>query len=176
MLNGLTWLRTEDEAPEPSEVSFDLQQLMGRTLELASRLQAVDPEQDLVLARLADALRDVGLTPPHPNLVRAALVSLDQEGWRVLAYHVELLRDDAGLAALREQVDEDVEPWLQHLADAIAAWTPLTLGLAARSAVRCEEAARRLVATLGARVAGEEHEASIARLRRLDYGRLLDGV
>lgn len=55
------------------------------------------------------------------------------------------------------------------------AWTTplLTLELLARSPLRVEELARRLLAGLGLAVRGESARASRERLERLDYGRLL---
>jgi hypothetical protein len=140
----------------------------------SSARRSVDP--DLVRARLADRCRDAGLDPLVPEEFDTLAAGFDEEANRRLALLVGALDLEgmrgtlAALAASRP---------LGKLVGAafagVARETPLlTLELLRQSPLRVEELARRFLAGLGAQVRGETAEVSRQRLKRLDYGRLLD--
>ncbi len=161
--------------PAPPRVEWVLARVVGRVRELAPALEAKDVEAALVLARLADHYRDVGLAPPEPAWVEGQARGLDAEGWRRLALAVGTL-DDAdlrpALAALTPRVPVEAQVRDGFLALAAGA-DVLTVGLIRQSAVRAEEFARLFAARLGVAIAGETDAESARRLHALDYRRLL---
>ncbi len=165
----------EIDPAESPRVEWHLEDLVDRIREAAPALEARDVESALVLARLADHYRDVGLAPPDATMVEHLTARLDIEGRRRLALAVATL-DDAGLrvalAALapRVPVAVQVKSGLLGLARETA---PLTVALVRQSAVRAEEFARHLASRLGVAITGETDAESDARLNALDYKRLV---
>lgn len=138
--------------------------------------EAVDP--DVVRARLADTLRDLGVEPIDPDLFEKLAQPLDEGGWARL---------DLATRCLKIPITGDALPALvaargaegavrQGFIDFAQSSPLLTVELLRQSSLRVEELARRWIAFLGAEVAGETPEASRAALERLDYARLLAEV
>jgi hypothetical protein len=163
---------TERLFGRPAGVKLDLAAVQARLADAVRR--ANDPDPDLTRARLADGCRDAAVTPVPPEEFDATAATLDGEGWRRLAVLVGVL-DLAPVRAALPQL-----PAGRSGTDAVAAFVGLASGtpllsieVLEQSELRVEELARRLVAGLGAVVAGETADEAKTKLHRLDYGRLL---
>ncbi len=133
-------------------------------------------EPALVRARLADGVRDTGLTPLLPEDFAERTAGLDAEGWRRLALVVAALeREEVGAALAAAEGKRGLGVVLDDGFFRIARERSLlTLDLLQQSALRVEEMARHFLAGLGAPVEGETPAQSRQRLERLDYARLLE--
>lgn len=122
----------------------------------------------LVLARLADRVREARGEPLHPDLVARQTAALDAEGWRRLAI------SHAALAVMPMEAMVAGGGAVQSACVAVSAQNPLlTVPLLAATPLRCEEFARKLAAQTGVAIAGEDEKVSLAQVERLDYARLL---
>lgn len=169
-------------APVPPQLTsaaeFDLS-LLGELL--VQRLPHVlDQEVDrqLVHARLADAYRDADQQPMAPEKFLAAVEPLDEDGWRRLAVLVGLLDaphcQELLLELLEHASDEVVSTQIDDAFLRFAHETSLLSVATLRgSELRREEFLRLWLLRLGAGIVGETVEASLDRLSRLDYGKLL---
>ncbi len=156
----------------PAGAALALPAVSGRLAAAAQDGAGADP--DLTRARLADALRDAGLVPPPPDESAAAVAGLDGEaGGRLAAFAAVLDVPDVRAALPKLLAGRPPLDLFAALAG-VARDTPLlTADVLRQSELRVEELARRLVAGLGAAVAGETPAKSRQRLERIDYGRLL---
>jgi hypothetical protein len=148
------------------------------TAAMAANLAALERaaiRPPLLLARMADRLRDEAVDPPDPGNVNAWVSRLDAEAWRRLALLVAALDVDAMRALLAPLVVRDGVERVTRIGiiGAAADASLLTLALLRESKVRLEELARRWLAALGVAIVGETAAVSAETLQRIDYARLL---
>jgi hypothetical protein len=86
----------------PPRPQADLPGLQARLAGLVTRWAGRPPDPDLIRARLADGLRDAGLTPPTPDEFDGLARGLDDESWRRLAVLAGALDQEDVRAALPE--------------------------------------------------------------------------
>lgn len=141
--------------------------------ERARALQHATIDPLLARARLADALRDASVPPPHPRLFdeQIAAVPAEQlpEVLRRVAVLTHVLRA-IPWGAVREL---GATPTLQLVLDLARRYEMHDLDLLRRAPLRAEELARELVAQLGVGVEGETPDQSAARRAVLDWRRLV---
>ena len=155
-----------------SVVKLDLPAIRAKVATAVRDGLTADPL--LTRARLADALRDAGCVPPLPEETETAVAGLDAEAVGRLAAAVTVLELDQVRNALTKLLVGRSPSELVAMLASVARDTPLlTSEVLQQSDLRVEELARRLVAGLGAAVAGETPGQSRQRLDRIDYGRLL---
>lgn len=183
------------EDPGPP-VSANLPRLVDILRAAARDVESAAADQDLVFARLCDALRHLDCDPPgeetwlsacrgvsrfrapSDEVAAAARRILQLDDWRRLHLLVESLREP-GISELvrrrcRDWPGEKVAVWLFLT---FARWADrLTIALLLESPFRIEEFARKWVDALGGRVEGESVQKSEEQLRRLDYGKVLDNL
>lgn len=153
-------------------VSFALPAVQAKLAAAVRDGVPADPE--LTRARLADAFRDAGLVPPLPEEADAAAAGLDAEGAGRFAALVAVLDlDEVRGSLMKMSVAGNAAELAARLAGVARDSSLLTAEILRQSELRLEELARRLIAGLGAGVAGETAAKSKERLERIDYGRLL---
>jgi hypothetical protein len=135
------------------------------------------PDAELLHARLADHIRDMGHAPPGADVLAAMLWELDEPAQRRLAVAVTLLQYEDVRAPLQPVIESgSVAQLISSLAATAREMPSIDLPLLARSMVRAEEFARRLASTLDIAFDGEDPRRSAERLSRIDYQRLLAKV
>lgn len=135
------------------------------------------PDAELLHARLADHIRDMGHAPPGADVLAAMLWELDESAQRRLAVAVTLLQYEDVRAPLQPVIESgSVAQLISGLAATAREMPSIDLPLLARSMVRAEEFARRLASTLDIAFDGEDPRRSAERLSRIDYQRLLAKV
>jgi hypothetical protein len=142
-------------------------------------LGLVDDQHDaeLLQARLADYLRDMGHTPPSADVLTSLLGELDESALRRLAVAVMLLQYEDVQVPLQPVIEaRSIDQLITGLATTAREMPSIDLPLLARSMVRAEEFARRLARALGIAFDGEDPSRSAERLSRIDYQRLLAKV
>jgi hypothetical protein len=144
----------------------------------ALQMSGSDVDRPLVLARIADHYRCVGVTPLPMATMESVAADLDGSAWRRLGIIAGMLDFDEARAPLGDQPDErslheQLEQGLVGTAKSLAA---LDLPILARSMIRAEEFARRLAFGLNIPFEGEEPSWSAKRLQKIDYQRLLGKV
>lgn len=163
---------TERLFGRPAGVKLDLVAVRAKLGDAVRRVGGADPE--LTRARLADGCRDAAMTPPLPEEFDAAVAGLEGESWRRLAVLVGVLELGAVRAALPQlPAGRSAEELVAAFVGLAFATPLLTIEVLEESELRAEELSRRLVATLGAAVAGESLDESKKALHRLDYARLI---
>jgi len=132
-------------------------------------------DRELAQARLADAYRDSCHVPMESEAFDAVSSHLEEEAWRRLALLVDLLDEEECNDTLGDLLGEDGVAGQISTAfvDFSRDTSLLTLATLRHSELRREEFVRRWVMRLGAGIDGESITESLARLDRLDYGRLL---
>lgn len=135
------------------------------------------PDAELLQARLADHIRDMGHTPPGTDVLATMLAELDEQARRRMAVAVSLLQHEDVRVPLEPMIkSKSVEQMIAGLAATAREMPSIDLPLLARSMVRAEEFARRLARALDIAFDGEEPRRSAERLSRIDYQRLLAKV
>jgi hypothetical protein len=155
--------------------ALDLQAVGRMVRERMERIQRQSVQPALVIARLADSYRDVGIEPLPPTQVQAMLSKLDEEGWRRLDLIVSVMSSEAAGDALRnvKSQDEVAEQIKNVFLPLVKKKRSVALGMTSESPLRIEEFARQLAAGLNVRIKGETASESAKRLERLDYERLM---
>lgn len=135
------------------------------------------PDAELLQARLADHIRDMGHTPPGADLLATILGDLDEPARRRLAVAVTLLQYEDVRIPLQPMIEpRSVDQLIAGLAATSREMQAIDLPILARSMVRAEEFARRMARTLDIPFDGEDPRRSAERLSRIDYQRLLAKV
>jgi hypothetical protein len=135
------------------------------------------PDAELLQARLADHIRDMGHTPPGADMLTTMLGELDEPARRRLAVAVTLLQYEEVRVPLQQMIEtRPVQQLIAGLSATAQEMPSIELPLLARSMVRAEEFARRLARALDIPFDGEDPRRSAERLSRIDYQRLLAKV
>jgi hypothetical protein len=135
------------------------------------------PDAELLQARLADHIRDMGHTPPGADVLTTVLGELDEPARRRMAVAVALLQYEEVRGPLQQMIESrPVEQLIAGLSATAREMQSIELPLLARSMVRAEEFARRLARALDIAFDGEDPRRSAERLSRIDYQRLLAKV
>lgn len=157
-----------DRIRPKARVEVALVPLRAAVRSAAVALGGAAVSEPLVLARLADRVREARGEPLHPDLVARQAAALDADGWR------RLVVTHAALAAMPLEAMVAGGCAVQSACVAVSAQNPLlTIPLLAATPLRCEELARKLAAQVGVAIAGEDEAVSRAQVERLDYARLL---
>jgi hypothetical protein len=134
-------------------------------------------DAELLQARLADYIRDMGQLPPGTESLAVLLGALDEAEQRRMALAVMLLQyEDIRVPVAQRMGDITVTTLIGGLVAAVRDMQSIDLPLLARSMVRAEEFARRLAKALDIAFADEDPRRSAERLARIDYQRLLAKV
>jgi len=135
------------------------------------------PDAELLQARLADHIRDMGHAPPGADILESFLGDLDEPARQRLAVAVTLLQYEDVRVPLQPMIESgSVDQLIAGLASTAREMPSIDLPLLARSMVRAEEFARRLARALSIAFDGEDPRRSAERLSRIDYQRLLAKV
>jgi hypothetical protein len=135
------------------------------------------PDPELLQARLADYIRDMGQRPPSAQVLAAMLRELDEPARRRITVAVMLLQYEDVRAPLEQMIEsKPVTDLIGSLVTTARELQSIDLPLLARSMVRAEEFARRLAKALDIPFDGEDPRRSAERLARIDYQRLLAKV
>jgi hypothetical protein len=135
------------------------------------------PDPELLQARLADYIRDMGQRPPGAQVLAAMLRELDEPARRRMTVAVTLLQYEDVRAPLEQMIEsKPVTELIGGLVTTAREMQSIDLPLLARSMVRAEEFARRLAKALDIPFDGEDPRRSAERLARIDYQRLLAKV
>src|SRR5258706_1297455 len=89
------------------EDALDLKVIGRMVRERIERIQRQSMQPSLVLARLADAYRNVGVQPLPSAQVQNMLGVLDDEGWRRLDLIISILSNEAVGSALKDVSTQD---------------------------------------------------------------------
>jgi hypothetical protein len=130
---------------------------------------------ELVRARLADGLRDLGIEPPTPQEIDRRVSGFDEHAWGRVAiaasvFEIESLRQTLGQRFAGGNALPLIETGFLALARDLDL---LPLPVLCQSETRIEELARQFSQRLDVGIEGESAAESAERLRRLDYARLL---
>jgi hypothetical protein len=162
----------------PARRAWSIEFMANAVADAALQMSGSDVDRPLVLARIADHYRCVGVTPLPMATMESVAADLDGSAWRRLGIIAGMLDFDEARAPLGDQPDErslheQLEQGLVGTAKSLAA---LDLPILARSMIRAEEFARRLAFGLNIPFEGEEPSWSAKRLQKIDYQRLLGKV
>lgn len=162
-----------DSAPE---AAVDLGPLVERVARLVPLHERAAPDLALFRARLGDRFRDRGVAPIPSAAWEERVSGLDDEACRRLGLLVGMLEsDELGRALPGALAHEDAETWLERALVVVARHSaPLTFEVLRASPIRVEELVRRFLAHFPVAIRGETAAESVARLDRLDYGKLLE--
>lgn len=171
-------MKTAEETVPSSRLTWQIAAAAHAVADAAAGLSAAESDPPLIEALLADQYREAGVVPLSPRAFALLTADLDGKGWLRLAVIVEALTREGlhlalAAASRRISVREQVERGMVGPAKALQA---VDLRMLASCPVRAEELARRVAAGLGIGIEGETRADSAARLRQIDYTRLLANV
>lgn len=171
-------MRAAEGAWVRGRISWEIGVAARAVADAAAELCATEHDPALVEALLADQYRDAGVAPLTPRDFALLTASLDRMGWLRFTVIIGALGREELRAALpavsrRMAVGEQIDRGMVRPAQELQA---VDLRMLASSPVRAEELARRMAAGLGIAIEGETRADSAARLRQIDYTRLLANV
>lgn len=161
--------------PRKQTNTLDIKVVGHLVRERMERIQRKSVQPAIVIARLADTYRDLGLQPLPPKQVLSLLGELDDEGWRRLDLIVSVLSTEGPREALGTiKTQDDIAAQIsQVFLPLVRKKRSVSMGLTSESPLRIEEFTRQLAAGLDVGIKGETAKQSLERLQRLDYERQL---
>ncbi len=162
----------------PAQCTWSIEFMANAVADAALQQSGSEVDRPLILTRIADHYRSVGVTPLPMVTMESIAKDLDGSGWRRLGIIASMLDFDEARAPLGSHLGErrlhdQVEEGMVGTAKYLSA---LDLPILARSMIRAEEFARRLAFGLNIPFEGEEPSWSAKRLEKIDYQRLLSRV
>ena len=130
--------------------------------------------RSLVRARFADACRDADIRPVAADSFRSTWTQLISADQLRIALSVAVLEVENVVLRMKEYCpDGSAEPLLVRLTEFSQRLPLLTLDVLQQSDIRLEEFARHFCADWDLSIQGEEAAMSAARLKEIDFGRLM---
>jgi hypothetical protein len=162
----------------PAQRSWSIEFMANAVADAALQLSGNDVDRPLVLARIADHYRCIGITPLPMATMESIAADLDNSGWRRMGIIAGVLDFDVARSPLGSSPEEphfynQLEQGIVGTAKYLAA---LDVSILARSMIRAEEFARRLAFGLKIPFEHEEPSWSAKRLQKIDYQCLLSKV